>query len=674
MKVITGQVNLFRKLFLLLFILVLGIGAANEAKACICAAPGTVTTNAATSVTMSSFTITWAVPTTSCGGITNYQIDLSVDNFTSSVATYPKATGSTSTTLNLTGLNCGTTYYYRVKGTTCGGNSAAWSAVRSVTTAACVAHCTNGIRDSDETGVDCGGSACVTCCSNGTMDAGETGIDCGGPCTACPPPAIGSCTNPRVLYVGSDCDDTQGTQYDEANNMIQTDGGGLDIGSAMTSSSSSIDGPTNGTNCTGSDLATPSYWVKFNSGSNTSLTFDNTGPSALDYALFTAASNPTSCVAANLTNYTCVEVGSNASLAVAVAANTTYYVQITGADATNIPNAYLCITGATPYVPPYDNCGNALNIATGTNYYLDNSNATVDFNNTLCSGSTENNIWVKWTATFTGTAYVFMQDQDCITTQGMQLSIFEAGATCPSGTTNCEVYVNPNTDNDFSGNFAAVSGSTYYIQVDGYAGTGCSFNFCISNANNADCSILLPISLFYFTATPNNGKVDIRWTTKSESNNDYFTVERSLNAISFDEIARIEGAGNSIKAIDYSYYDMNPYNGIAYYRLKQTDYDGNVSYSNMAVVGIEGSDDELISVVPNPFTENTSIHFNSEAQQETVFIQVYDAVGKSVFTTNYETVKGLNKYRLSTENLDKGIYIITIIKGNKVLKSKMLKK
>src|SRR5690606_24985988 len=73
--------------------------------------------------------------------------------------------------------------------------------------------------------------------------------------------------------------------------------------------------------------------------------------------------------------------------------------------------------------------------------------------------------------------------------------------------------------------------------------------------------------------------VILLWETASETNNDFFTIERSLDGFNFNPITIKTGAGNSHTPISYSYIDEDPQTGISYYRIKQTDYNGNSTYS-----------------------------------------------------------------------------------------------
>ena len=93
--------------------------------------------------------------------------------------------------------------------------------------------------------------------------------------------------------------------------------------------------------------------------------------------------------------------------------------------------------------------------------------------------------------------------------------------------------------------------------------------------------LTLPIELISFNATEMLDEIKIDWTTQSEINNDYFSVERSFDGKEFYALENISGAGNSTTQLTYSYNDHNLLAGARYYRLKQTDYDGNFKYSDI---------------------------------------------------------------------------------------------
>ena len=111
----------------------------------------------------------------------------------------------------------------------------------------------------------------------------------------------------------------------------------------------------------------------------------------------------------------------------------------------------------------------------------------------------------------------------------------------------------------------------------------------------------LPVELIFFNAQLNKNVVDLTWTTLSEMSSNYFTIERSSDAIHFTEILKVDAAGNSNHRIDYKTIDEHPLQGVSYYRLKQTNLDGTVSDSLTDDVNYL-SDDFSYIVLPNPTT------------------------------------------------------------------------
>ena len=143
----------------------------------------------------------------------------------------------------------------------------------------------------------------------------------------------------------------------------------------------------------------------------------------------------------------------------------------------------------------------------------------------------------------------------------------------------------------------AVTPGQCYTWCMGYSGTGafCSFNdFCPYYQQ----STVLPIELLYFAGSNQDNTNVFQWKTATEINNNYFTIENSLDGINWVEVTRVNGAGNSTTPNQYSYF-LNKYeNKLNYYRLKQTDFNGAYKYHGIIVIDntITNSEPNIIGI------------------------------------------------------------------------------
>lgn len=171
----------------------------------------------------------------------------------------------------------------------------------------------------------------------------------------------------------------------------------------------------------------------------------------------------------------------------------------------------------------------------------------------------------------------------------------------------------------------------------------------------------LPVTLMSFTAKLNNDVVDLDWTTATEVNNDYFTVEKTINGKDFIYIDKIDGAGNSSQKLNYHTIDPQPFDGISYYRLKQTNYDNTFSYSNLVPVNVIKNNG--INIYPNPTADGKiSLVFKNLIEPNSI-IQVSDIKGKIVFSENIGTIE-FSKYYLNLNFLSKGLYFVKLINNS----------
>jgi len=177
----------------------------------------------------------------------------------------------------------------------------------------------------------------------------------------------------------------------------------------------------------------------------------------------------------------------------------------------------------------------------------------------------------------------------------------------------------------------------------------------------------LPVELVNFNASSVNNKlVQLDWQTASEINNDYFTIERSVDGTDWKELTQINGSGSSSSLLNYSVNDYNPYLGVSYYRLKQTDFDGQYSYSQISSVNIQKTRYSEIEIYPNP-TKNQITILGSSYELEQV--KIYNVLGQDVTILTEKIINNESKIIINLLNLNTGMYYVkTKTTSNKVYK------
>jgi len=155
----------------------------------------------------------------------------------------------------------------------------------------------------------------------------------------------------------------------------------------------------------------------------------------------------------------------------------------------------------------------------------------------------------------------------------------------------------------------------------------------ISGLNNP-----LPVELIYFTSEKNDDKVLLKWGTQVEINNDYFEIQRSTNNLDWYALGQVAGFGTTIAEQHYSYTDYelptDATNTSAYfYRLKQVDFDGSHSFSDVETVYLDNIRDQKLSIYPNPASSFTTV---GNAVSGTV--SLYNHMGRLVKTSQNNQV------------------------------------
>lgn len=162
----------------------------------------------------------------------------------------------------------------------------------------------------------------------------------------------------------------------------------------------------------------------------------------------------------------------------------------------------------------------------------------------------------------------------------------------------------------------------------------------------------LPVKLVSFTVEPEQDRVKIKWTTADETDNSYFSVERSIDGKEWKEVIRVNGSGNSVVTRNYERFDETPVDGVSFYRLKQVDIDGQFSISPVKAV-THSAGKKNISVYPVPNYGNT-IFINGITDYRDYQLSILTQSGTTLFTAS------INSFTMNLPQISEGSYILRI--------------
>ena len=221
---------------------------------------------------------------------------------------------------------------------------------------------------------------------------------------------------------------------------------------------------------------------------------------------------------------------------------------------------------------------------------------------------------------------------------------------------------------------------------DSYGGTGFSYNAGISTGKfvsstnvsfterfftlgSSDGINPLPVTWLFFRGETDGQEHTLEWATASEQNNDYFELERSIDAQNWLPIAQITGAGQSSTQINYSYVDRDAPYGRVYYRIKQVDFDGERDYFPNVVtlkreLQTESSKFDFV-VYPNPAKYGMVRIMLPGYEDSVVDIWLTDLTGKTM-SREVVQIDGQGISQQIDCNFDPGIYLVTVIVNDKM--------
>jgi hypothetical protein len=305
-----------------------------------------------------------------------------------------------------------------------------------------------------------------------------------------------------------------------------------------------------------------------------------------------------------------------------------------------------------------DYCQNAQPIAPGgSNLNGSTVGYTADIPSNLNSvfcGSIENNQWYSFVATATTATFnITAVGGGSACPYGIQAHVYSISGSGSCGTcanfasvSNC---FNPGTMSTGTVNATGLTvGQTYYLMIDGNAGSGCTFTI----ANWANTT--LPVRVVDFYGENKNTVNKLFWQTEFEEDIDYYIIERSIDGENYQFIARQEAMGNSHELKLYDVTDENAPEGVVYYRLRAIELNGSMAHSQITTI----KRNSLLDITVHPNPANAQLFINSSASLTDCNITVVNTLGTEVHSD-----KRLNsdiEWVLDVSNLPAGVYVVII--------------
>lgn len=177
-----------------------------------------------------------------------------------------------------------------------------------------------------------------------------------------------------------------------------------------------------------------------------------------------------------------------------------------------------------------------------------------------------------------------------------------------------------------------------------------------------NCLGVLPVELKAFKVKRSGNSIRLTWQTASESNNEGFEVQHSNDARQWQPLAFVTGQGTSNQPHFYEYTDGNPSPGINYYRLRQTDFDGNFEYSPVVSADLTNQDLSNLGIFPNPTKDAVTLALPADYAGEAT-LTLLDLTGRLVKKQFLQLDGHSAKVHIRLGGLPKGIYLAKVQAG-----------
>ncbi len=348
-----------------------------------------------------------------------------------------------------------------------------------------------------------------------------------------------------------------------------------------------------------------------------------------------------------------------------LAFNTTYYWSVTptnaGVPAVGCTQIFSFTTIGAPPPPPNDPCTGAINLPAGVPVPATTISATESLPANACNGFTgdaNDDVWFSITALYNGDASI------TVIPDGNFDAVMEAFTGSCTGTLTSIACADDslNAQSETLVLTGLTVGQVVYIRVFNYDPIGAEGTFTITANGSA-----LPVKLVSFKGERAGSKNNLYWSTASEQNNRGFELQRSADGENFSSLTFVPSKatnGNSSTALSYQYFDEKPLSGNNYYRLKQVDIDGKVTYSFVVLIkGVRSNSFSMSAVYPNP-TKATLKVVLSAPGNNTVRLVITDLAGKVIMQQASDVVLGDNLITVNVGHLPSGSYMIKAVCTN----------
>ena len=237
----------------------------------------------------------------------------------------------------------------------------------------------------------------------------------------------------------------------------------------------------------------------------------------------------------------------------------------------------------------------------------------------------------------------------------------------------------------FNGAASVINGDTIrYVPTAAYTGPDSLLYLTCDNYPLCDTAWLiinvntpLPVELSEFSGVRKNGSVKLKWTTLSESGNEHFNIQRSIDGRHFEARGQIKGAGTTSMINYYDFKEIDPGFQFLYYRLQQVDYNGKFEFSPVIALPLRSANHLSLSLYPNPVDKDheLAIHIEGISKGHDM-LRISDITGRIILEKRFELDNegSMDQFLQTTDYLESGCYIVTLITDNETIGKKLVVK